>query len=342
MKFQRNVSLKKFTTFRTGGKARYFVEVRSEKELVEAVNFAKLKGLEIFVIGGGSNILVSDKDFNALFLKFSGKKIFFKNLNSKFVFVKAKAGVEWDDLVKKCVSKNLQGIELMSGIPGSVGASPVQNIGAYGQELKDTFVELKAYDLKLGKFRIFRKKDCRFSYRESIFKKKKNWGRFIIVEVTLKLKRDSLPKINYDSLVKYLEEKKIFNLTLKKLRKAVLYLRRKKLEDPKIYGNAGSFFKNPVVDEIVLKRLLKHFPEMPYVKKENRGYKIFAGWLIDKLGWKGKNLGGAMVSDKNALVILNKKNATSEEIKTLADKIRNDVYKKFNVLLEYEVQTIGL
>jgi UDP-N-acetylmuramate dehydrogenase len=337
-----NVSLKNLTTFKVGGKARYLAKVKDKKELVDAINFTRKKNIPIFVLGGGSNVLISDKGFGGLVICYVGRKVSFKKIDEEHILVKADAGVIWDKLVELVVKKNLQGIEFLSGIPGTVGASPVQNIGAYGQELKDVFYKLVAYDLKSNKFVKFDRKKCQFGYRESFFKKPENKGRFIITSVTLRLNRNTSPKIKYTSLVEYLDKKGIKKPTLKEVRQAILELRRQKLEDPAIFGNAGSFFKNPIIKENLFKEFARKYPDIPHFPAGTKKIKLFAGWLIEKAGWKGKKYKNAAVSNKNALVIVNPKGqATAREIKELSEKIIEDVYRKFNIKLEPEVQLIG-
>ncbi len=339
--FYKNVNLRDLTTFQVGGKAQYFCVLKTKNDVLQAVLFAKEKKLPIFVIGEGSNILINDSGFKGLVIKFRGNKVSFTKRKGH-VLVKAQAGLKWDRLVKICVDKNLQGIECLSGIPGTVGASPIQNIGAYGQELKDTFVKLIAFDFKEQKFVTFSKNDCKFSYRSSIFKIPRNIGRYLITEVFLMLKKNATPTLTYKSLTDYFMKKNVINPTLKEVRKAVLYLRRKKLENPKFVGNAGSFFKNPFVGKKIFKALIKKYPDMPFYEDGENRYKLFAGWLIDKAGWRGKGIGGARVSSKNALVITNyRKKATAKDIKKLSEVISSDIYNKFGIKLEPEVQFIG-
>ena len=233
--------------------------------------------------------------------------------------------MNWDKLVEETVNRNLQGIECLSGIPGSVGASPIQNIGAYGQELSETFIELKAYDISNQKFVIFKNEDCKFSYRESIFKRKDYWQKFIIVDITLKLK-------------KYTDN----NLELQTIRDEILRIRGEKLVNPDEIPNAGSFFKNPIINKSKKDTLLIKYPEM-VIFPFNNEYKISAGWLIEKTGWKGKSLGPVKVSDKHSLVLTNPEGkGTFSDIKSLADTIIADVDNKFGIKLEPEVQYINL
>ncbi|MFH1863982.1 MAG: UDP-N-acetylmuramoyl-L-alanine--D-glutamate ligase [bacterium] len=311
----KTVSFKDLTTFEIGGKIKYFKKVRNKEELLKAVSFANQNKLPIFVIGGGSDILVSDKDFDGVVIKYVGDKVVVKNN-----IITSEAGLEWDKLVEYSVKNNLQGMECLSGIPGTVGAAPIQNIGAYGQELADSFVELEAFDFKQEKFVTFGKKDCGFGYRESVFKRPENWQKYLITSVTFKLNKNKKPEIVYESLNKYFDDKKIKNPTLSQIRQAVLAIRKSKLEDPGRIPNAGSFFKNPIVEK----------------------YKLSAGFLIEKAGWKGKSFGNAAVSEKNALVLTNPYGKASfKEVVELSEKIIKDVYDKFGIKLEPEVQYIN-
>ena len=330
-------TFKELTTFRVGGRIKHFFEVKTKKEVVSAVSFAKKNKLPIFIIGGGSDILASDNDYQGVVIRYGGERISFKR-NS----VVSEAGVIWDKLVEETVNKGLQGIECLSGIPGSVGGAPIQNIGAYGQELKDTFLGLTAYDIEREKFVSFSKTDCQFGYRESFFKKPDGWQKFIITDVTLSLKKNALSEIKYDSLRNYLLQKDIQNPSLVQVRAAVLKIRETKFENPKDVGNAGSFFKNPIIDEEKAKLLIQQYSDIPCRLQEDGNYKCSAGWLIEQAGWKGKRRYGAQVSPRHALVLINPEGkATAKEVKELAEKISGDVYKKFGVKLEPEVQYIG-
>lgn len=294
------MQFKDLTTFRIGGPIKYFFEVKTDEEIIKAGKFAKENNLEIFVLGGGSDILVSDKGFDGIVIKYTGKDIKVEKDN----IVSAQAGLSWDELVKFSVEHNLQGLECMSGIPGTVGASPIQNIGAYGQEVKDTLLGLRAFEFKSGEFLNFYNKDCEFGYRESFFKKPENWQKYLIISITFKLS-------------KY----KDTDLSLQNIRDEILRVRDEKLENPKEVGNAGSFFKNPIVEN----------------------HKLSAGFLIEKAGWKGKSYKGAAVSSKNALILINKSGkASSSDVLELSQKIIVDVKKKFGVVLEREVQCINI
>jgi len=313
-------SFKNLTTFRVGGEIKHFFEIKNEKELVSAVNFAKKNKLPMFVIGEGSDILASDANYNRVVIKYMGNSIsYIENT------VTAEAGTIWDNLVKDAVKRNLQGIECMSGIPGTVGAAPIQNIGAYGQELSDVFESLRAYSIEKEKFVNFSEEDCKFGYRDSFFKTSKNWQKFIITSVTLKL-----------------SEHKDKDIELQTIRDEILRVRTEKLDNFKNVPNAGSFFKNPMLSDNKVQKLKQKYTDIKCFENEDGTYKCFAGWFIEKAGWKGKSHENAKVSDKHALVITNPEGkATSREIVELAEKIQDDVYKKFGVKLEPEVQYIN-
>lgn len=328
------VSFSDITTLKVGGRIKHYFEVKSKEELVEKVNLATQEKLPIFVIGGGTDIAVTEKDFDGVVIKYIGNKISFVNN-----IVTAESGAVWDKLVEESVNKNLAGIECLSGIPGTVGASPIQNIGAYGQELSETFVKLTAYDIENQKFVEFSKEECKFGYRESVFKQKEYWQKFVIIEVTFKLIKDGKVTANYESLKEYVKSE---NPTLQEIRSAVLKVRSIKLVNPLEIPNAGSFFKNPIVSEEKKDELLLKYPDLKYFAF-GENFKIPAGWLIEKTGWKGKALGPVKVSDKHALIITNPEGkGTFDDVKNLADKIISDVKDEFDIVLEPEVQYINL
>jgi UDP-N-acetylmuramate dehydrogenase len=312
------LKFKDLTTFKIGGSIRYFFEVNNIKELYKRVIFAKKRKIPVFIIGAGSDILVSDKYFNGVVIKYLSHKITVKNN-----LVTAEAGAVWDELVKFSINNNLQGIESLSGIPGTVGASPIQNIGAYGQELSDTFVSLKAYDIENERVVIFSKNKCKFGYRESIFKRQSHWQSFVILEITLQLKNAR-------------------GVDLLKCRNDILKLRKQKLEDPKKVPNAGSFFKNPIISLSKKLNLEKKYNDMQFYPVKNK-YKVSAGFLIEKSGWKGKKVGPAQVSLKHALILTNPHcKSRFDDIKKIADSIIFDVYKIFKIKLVPEVQYINI
>jgi len=311
------LKFKDLTTSKIGGSIRYFFNVNNLDGLVEKVLFAKRRKLPIFIIGEGSDILVSDRYFNSVVIRYTANKIEIDNS-----IVTAEAGVTWDKLVKFTVDGMLQGMECLSGIPGTVGASPIQNIGAYGQELLDTFVSLKAYDIENEKVVTFDKKKCEFGYRESIFKRQSHWQKYVILEVKFKLN-------------------KIEGVDLLKTRKNILKLRNQKLEDPRVVPNAGSFFKNPIISQTKKLDLEKRLNDIQFYPVKDR-YKVSAGYLIEKAGWKGKKMGHAQVSSKHALILTNPEGRGNfSDIKSLADAIIDDVCQMFGVRLEPEVQYIN-
>jgi UDP-N-acetylenolpyruvoylglucosamine reductase len=320
------------TSLRIGGKIKKYFEVKNETEISDAIRYAKENNLPIFMIGGGTDFLASDKEFNGVVIKYIGD-----NVSLKDDEVTAEGGLSWDKLVEYSVKNNLQGIECLSGIPGTVGASPIQNIGAYGQELADTFVELTAYDIEKQKFVRFNKTDCKFGYRESVFKQKSHWQKYVIVSVTLKLHKDAASTANYESLKGHIKN----NPTLMDVRNAILEVRNEKLENPMKVGNAGSFFKNPIVDVRQKEKLEKKFPGIKIFPFDDK-FKVSAAWLIETAGWKGKSYKDAGVSPKHALILINKSgNAGAQDILKLSEMITDDVYKKFGVKLEREVQLIN-
>ncbi|OGD78675.1 UDP-N-acetylenolpyruvoylglucosamine reductase [Candidatus Collierbacteria bacterium RIFOXYB1_FULL_49_13] len=332
------IPLAPLTTFHTGGTASHFTKVNSVRQLTQALEFADSHHLPIFIIGDGSDILVSDTGLRALVIKIIAKKI---SYDSTTHLLTASAGVNWDSLVEYSVTHDLQGIECLSGIPGTTGASPVQNIGAYGQELSQTFRRLEAYDVKTKKFITFSRQRCRFSYRDSIFKQQEFKSRYIIWSVTLKLNPGAAPDIGYTSLKSYFSDHKI-TPTLPSVRQAVRNIRAQKLDDSKVVGNAGSYFKNPIITQEHYAKILKNHPQLPSFAVENNHVKLFAGWLIEQAGWKGKTYKHVAVSTKNALVLINPlRQGTSQEILELAEQITSDVKTKFGVTLEPEVQYIS-
>jgi len=332
MNIIKNKSFKDLTTFHIGGKIKYYLEVSNVDEINEAMAFAEKNKLPIFIIGEGSDFLASDKEFSGLVIKYIGNSY---KIDGEFIT--ADAGMSWDELVQISVENGLQGLECLSGIPGTVGASPIQNIGAYGSEISETFYKLEAFDLSGREIVTFTKDECDFGYRYSIFKSKECWQRFLILNVSFKLNKNAKGKVNYESLKGVVGE----NPTLQEIRDGVLKVRREKLENPKEHGNAGSFFKNPIIDSVKKDILLNEYPEAKIYPFEDR-FKVFAGWLIENAGMKGKELGGAAVSPKHALILINKSGkATANEIHDLSELIISKVDEKFGIKLEREVQLIN-
>jgi UDP-N-acetylmuramate dehydrogenase len=334
---QTNTSLKPHNTFGIDVTAHYYAQFDSVKVLIDLL--AKKKSLPIFILGGGSNVLFT-QDFKGLVLK--NEILGFKTIedNDNSVVIQAGAGMSWHTFVLKCIDLNYGGIENLSLIPGNIGASPMQNIGAYGVEIKDVFEYLDAVHVETGKVKRFYKADCAFGYRESVFKHELK-GEYIICHVAYRLSKSN-HKLNtsYGAIENELEKNHIKNPTIKDVSNAVITIRQSKLPDPKEIGNAGSFFKNPVVSKEILEKLLEKYPDIPYYPAAAKA-KLAAGWLIEQAGWKGKTFEGRYgVHKKQALVLVNYNNAKGQEILSLSDQIIADVSLKFDVHLEREVNIL--
>ena len=333
MKIQQNISLKTYNTFGIQANAKRFVTVDSANELKEIIASEK----DLFLLGGGSNILLT-KDVEKLVVHINTKGIIVNDFDEDKVLVTAEAGENWHELVLWCVSQNYGGLENLALIPGNVGTSPIQNIGAYGVEIKDIFQQLEAIDIATGKTKIFEDEDCNFGYRNSVFKNELK-GKYIIVNVTFKLtKNNHNINISYGAIKDVLTDKE--NPSIKEIADAVIAIRQSKLPDPKAIGNSGSFFKNPVISSVLFKELSEKYPEIPhYIVSENE-IKIPAGWLIEQCGFKGKRFGDVGVHEKQALVLVNYNNASGKEIYDLAQKIQQKVLETFKISLEIEVNVI--
>jgi len=332
-----DISLKPYNTFGIDVRARFFTEALTEEDVIGLAGNLQDVHLPLLILGGGSNVLFT-KDFPGTVLKISTKGILVIKEDEGTVWVKANAGENWDDLVKFCVESGWGGLENLSAIPGNAGTSPVQNIGAYGVEMKDTFCELEAFDLESRGKRIFSKEECGFGYRESIFKLKYK-GRFIILNVTFRLKKNPVLCLDYGNIREELNHMKVDHPGIADVREAVCHIRSRKLPDPAVKGNAGSFFKNPVILPQQFENLKQSFPGIVSFPQEGK-IKLAAAWLIEQCGWKGKRAGNAGVHSTQPLVLVNHGNATGPEIINLSDEIRQSVYQKFGVMLETEVNVI--
>jgi len=333
----RNISLKKYNTFGLDYKARNLISVKSEKEAISVLE--KRESLEgpLLVMGGGSNLLFIN-DYKGTIILPEMDEIEVVEQKKDHVVVSSGAGANWDGLVEWTVSKGYGGLENLSFIPGKVGAAPVQNIGAYGSEVKNTIERVRAISIEDCSIREFGKEECMFGYRDSIFKRELK-RKYIITKVSFRLSARPVPITDYGSLKE--EAEKLGPLSVRTIRKAVINIRRSKLPDPEITGNAGSFFKNPVVETSVAESIRMKYHDTP-VYDDIPGYvKIGAGWLIDKCGWKGKRFGDAGVHDRQALVIVNHGNATGKEILDLSEAIKKSVIDKFGIELQREVEVIG-
>jgi len=333
-----NQSLKPYNTFGVDVKARYFAIVKNEEDINEALDFAKKNQVRIFILNGGSNSLFVN-DFEGLIIKVETKGIFCEDKND-FTFVTAQAGENWHDFVMFCIEHDLGGLENLSLIPGNAGTSPIQNIGAYGVEIKDTFHSLRALNTETREIESFGKTDCRFGYRESFFKNEGK-NRYIILEVTYKLtSKNHVLNTSYGAIEEELRRKNIENPTIRDVSNAVIHIRQTKLPDPKIVGNAGSFFKNPYISIAHYQELKEKFPTLPHYPADKETVKIPAGWLIEQCGWKGRREGNAGIHERQALVLVNYGGATGAEIFNLSEKIISSVKEKFDIHLSREVNII--
>jgi UDP-N-acetylmuramate dehydrogenase len=339
MQIRENISLKPYNTFGIDVNAKYFSVFQNGDQIEELLEYSKSMTQHVkLILGGGSNILFT-RHFDGLVMKNEIGGIEIVKEDDEYVYVKAGAGENWHKLVMYCVDNGYCGIENLSLIPGNVGASPMQNIGAYGVEVKDIFYELEAYHIYDNTSIKFTLPDCEFGYRESVFKRKYK-GQFIITSVTYRLKKQPVFNTSYGAIQQELENMKIKELSIKAISQAVINIRSSKLPDPKIIGNAGSFFKNPKVSKTVLEELKEIFPSMPSFSFDETHVKVPAGWLIEQCGWKGYRKNDAGCYEKQALVLVNFGNATGNEIYNLSEEILQSVKNKFGIELEREVNVI--
>jgi UDP-N-acetylmuramate dehydrogenase len=337
MKIEQNHSLQPYNSFGIEISSRYFSSFSSIESLEEIIAHQQKSSDPLLVLGGGSNILFT-KNFDGWVIKNDLKGIEVINRDNNFIYVKAMAGENWHQLVLHCVENGYAGMENLSLIPGNVGASPMQNIGAYGVELKDVFYELEAYHIADKKIVRFNNKDCAFGYRESVFKRALK-NQYIILSVTYQLRKEPVYNTSYGAIEQELAAMEISTLSIKAISDAVINIRSSKLPDPKKTGNAGSFFKNPIIPINQFDLLKKSFPELPgYTNNED--VKLPAGWLIERAGWKGFRNGDAGCYDKQALVLVNYGKASGAEIYELSSKIIHSVQEKFGINLEREVNII--
>jgi len=336
MQVQQNYSLKKYNTFGIDATARYFSIFHSTEELKEILE--STQAASKMILGGGSNILFTT-NYDGLVLKNEIDGINTVHEDDEFVFINVGAGVKWHSFVMYCVNKNLGGVENLSLIPGNVGASPMQNIGAYGVEIKDVFYELNALHLNDRLIQKFSSFECGFGYRESVFKKKYK-DQFAILNVTFRLRKNPVFNISYGAIETELKKMHIDTLTVKAISDAVIQIRTAKLPDPALVGNAGSFFKNPVITKHEFLRRQLQVSDIPFYKIDEESIKIPAGWLIEQCGWKGFRNGDAGCYEKQALVLVNYGNATGKEIYNLSEDIKLSVKERFDIELEREVNIL--
>lgn len=339
MNVQENYSLKNHNTFGVEVSAKYFAQAGNFDELKNALEFSKARDLKTLFLGGGSNVLFTE-NFDGLVIQLNLKGISEKILNENEVLVTAKAGENWHEFVQYCLRRNYGGLENLSLIPGNVGTSPMQNIGAYGTEIKDTFVNCTVLSLKTLQTEVFDAEKCDFGYRDSIFKKEGK-GKYVILEVSFKLTTtDHFIKTEYGAIKTELEKMGIENPGIQDVSEAVIHIRQSKLPDPKVTGNAGSFFKNPTIPLEQFEKLQMKFPDIPGYPNGN-AVKVPAGWLIEQCGWKGKQIGNVASHELQALVIVNKTGlASGKEIYDFSSLIIGSVKERFGIELEREVNII--
>lgn len=337
---EKNKNLKELNTFGMEVTAQNYIQINSVKEAQDFFKSNDLSLQDFLILGGGSNLLLTE-DFKGIVIhnNIEGKEVIEED--EEFYFLKVGAGENWHELVMYCVEKNYAGMENLSLIPGNVGASPMQNIGAYGVEVKDLITEVEAIELATGKIKIFKNEECDFDYRSSIFKTSHK-NQFFISTVTFKLLKKPSFKTDYGAIKTELEKQGITEdqLNIKAISNAVIAIRKSKLPDPKEIGNSGSFFKNPIIATEKFEYLKKKFKTMPAYKLPAGGYKLAAGWLIENTGWKGYTEGNYGVHKNQALVLVNYGGAKGLDIYDLSERILLSVEKKFRVKLEREVNII--
>lgn len=338
MKIQENIALKDFSTMRLGGLADYLAVINSEEDLLTVIQFARQKSLPIKVLGGGSNVIFTDDGFAGLVVINQIKRFEVESEENGYV-VEIGSGEIWDTCVAKTVGLGLTGIEALSLIPGTAGGTPVQNVGAYGQEIKDTLVNLRAYDLQSNTWATINNSNCKFAYRKSIFNSSQR-NRYIITKIRLKLSKSNPRKPFYKSVQEYFDEHRIDTPTPTDLRNAVIAIRSAKLPDPKILANSGSFFHNPVITRQQFDSLTVKYPDIPHYTHEDK-VKIPAAWLIEQAGLKNcQDPSGLATYDKQPLVIVNYSARSENDLTNFKNMIIDKVFEKFKIKLEQEPETV--
>lgn len=335
MDIHTNIPLKNYTTMRLGGPARFMADVHTIEELQQLHTNAESHHLPFLILGGGSNIIVRDEGYNGLVvrIRINGFEVISDDPGS--TTIKIGAGENWDSVVERTVAMGLSGIEAMSAIPGTAGATPVQNVGAYGQEISDTLVSLEALDTISNTIVTLTNEECQFTYRSSIFKGL-DAGRYVITSITLKLSKNYPQPPFYDSLQKYLDEHHISQFTVRSIREAVIAIRAEKLPDPAQVANTGSFFKNAIVEGWIVDELRTKYPDIRAFEMDGGRYKVPTGWLIDKAGLKGAQLHGMRVYDKNALVLVNESATGYADLAAARDEIIGTIRDTFRIIIEQE------
>lgn len=335
MDIHTNIPLKNYTTMRLGGNARFMADVHSVDELHQIIARALEQNLPIFVLGGGSNTIVHDEGFAGLVVRNRIMGYEIVEDTPSYTVIRVGAGEEWDSVVKRTVEANLTGIETLSAIPGTAGAAPVQNIGAYGQEVADVLTAVEAYDIASRQVVTLAPEDCNFSYRSSIFRTTAA-GQYVITHITMKLAKGSPSPPFYKALEDYFTAHNITFFTTQVVRDAVMSIRADKLPDPKERPNSGSFFKNAVIEDWQYQELIKEYPDIPSYPMPDKHYKIPTGWLIEQVGLKGQLIHGMRVHDRNALVLINESATSYADLASARDEIRGKVRDTFRISIEQE------
>lgn len=334
MQIEENQPLQQYNSFGFAILARYFVEVDSEEKLILALQWARDKSIPVFILGGGSNIVFT-RHVEGLVIHIGIVHYQTRSISNGKVEVTAGAGMVWHELVAKTLSEGLFGLESLALIPGYAGAAPIQNIGAYGTEVCDSLINVETIDKRSGKRRTLRSEQCHFGYRDSIFKSAEG-SNLIVTAITLQLDVNDQPVVRYQALKDAVADAGITTAYAKDIFNLVCQIRRAKLPDPEQLGNAGSFFKNPVITRQQLDSISAQFADIPSFEQPNGLFKVPAAWLIDRAGWKGYRNSHVGVHDQQALVLINHNNGNGQQIALLADEIKSDIHRRFNVLLERE------
>jgi len=340
IEIQENIDIKPYTTMKIGGRFKYFAKVYDINDMKEIISFSKEKKIPIFILGGGSNIIFSDNILNILAVKMEIRGVDMIKDDNNFVEIKVGAGENLDNFIKWTVENNLSGMEALSAIPGTVGATPIQNVGAYGSEVKDVILVVEVFDLKRHNIKSISNKKCKFGYRDSIFKGKAH-NKYVIISVTFKLSKGEPVIPQYNDVIKYFSDKNIENPNGEQIRQAIIEIRSFKLPDWSNKPNVGSFFKNPIISKKLAEKIKVRFPTVKMFKVGRNKIKIPAGWLIENSGLKGISLGKISVYDKNSLVLINNSDATLEDLVKAKNEIIKKVKNDFGITLEQEPQIVN-
>jgi UDP-N-acetylmuramate dehydrogenase len=335
MDIRTNIPLKNFTTMRLGGPARYFADAHTPADVQQLYHWAKSQNLPVFILGGGSNLIARDEGYAGLVIRMRVPGFEIKEDNSGSTTIKIGAGEIWDSVVERSVLMNLSGIEAMSAVPGTAGAAPVQNVGAYGQEIAETLISLEAYDTQTDTFVVLQNEDCEFSYRHSIFRGREQ-GRYVIVSITLALSKVQPKPPFYATLQAYLDEHNITFYTHQIIRDAVKAVRAEKLPDPTKIANSGSFFKNSIIESWQADELRTQFPDIKLFEMADGRMKVPSGWLIERAGLKGTLTQGIRVYDKNALVLVNESAQSYSDLVAAREHVIDTVRDTFRIIIEQE------